>query len=126
QCYLVARPYPGNVRELRNLTARMIKRHVGPGPLTVGDLPEDELPPENATPGWPDQHLACSLRRALAQGVDLREIARVTSETSIQLALEAEEGNLQRAARRLGVTDRALQMRRANRRGEDRSATRSA
>jgi transcriptional regulator with GAF, ATPase, and Fis domain len=115
QRYLVARPYPGNVRELKNLTARMIKRHVGPGPLTVGDLPEDELPPEGALPGWPDDQLACSLRRALAQGVSLREISRITTETSIQLALESEDGSLQKAARRLGVTDRALQMRRANR-----------
>ncbi len=78
QRYLVARPYPGNVRELKNLTARMIKRHVGSGPLTVGDLPEDELPPEGALPCWPDEQLASSLRRALAQGMSLREISRIT------------------------------------------------
>jgi transcriptional regulator with GAF, ATPase, and Fis domain len=103
------------VRELKNLTARMIERHVGPGPLTVGDLPEEELPPASALPGWPDDQLASSLRKALAQGVSLREISRITTETSIQLALESEDGSLQKAARRLGVTDRALQMRRANR-----------
>jgi len=114
--FIVARPYPGNVRELRNLTARILKRHVGPGPLTVGDIPEDALPPHDVAPAWPDEELLSSLRRAVAQGVDLREIGRVAAETSIRLALDAEDGNLQRAARRLGVTDRALQMRRANRR----------
>jgi transcriptional regulator with GAF, ATPase, and Fis domain len=109
---LLGREYPGNVRDLKQLAARISYRHVGPGPVTLGDLPHDERPPG---PGgaWPDPELELSLRRALAQGVGLKDIGRLASETAIRLALGAEEGNLQRAAQRLGVTDRALQMRRA-------------
>jgi hypothetical protein len=45
----------------------------------------------------------------------LREIGRAATESAIRLAVANEDGNLQRAAKRLGVTDRALQMRRAQR-----------
>jgi transcriptional regulator with PAS, ATPase and Fis domain len=44
----------------------------------------------------------------------LKEISQATTETAIRIAVQSEKGNLQRAARRLGVTDRALQMRRAS------------
>jgi transcriptional regulator with GAF, ATPase, and Fis domain len=37
--YLRERQYPGNVRDLRQLVHRMAKRHVGDGPITVGELP---------------------------------------------------------------------------------------
>ncbi|HEY0150879.1 MAG TPA: sigma 54-interacting transcriptional regulator [Longimicrobium sp.] len=109
---LLRREYPGNVRDLKQLAARIAYRHVGPGPITLGDLPEDERPPSPGS-AWPDPELEVSIRRALAQGVGLKDIGRLASETAIRLALGAEEGNLQRAAQRLGVTDRALQMRRA-------------
>ena len=50
---------------------------------------------------------------ALAQEVTLRAIGEAAKATAIRLALAEENGNVRRAARRLGVTDRALQMRRA-------------
>ena len=42
--YLLRRTYPGNVRDLRQLISRIACRHVGPAPITVGDVPEDERP----------------------------------------------------------------------------------
>ena len=110
---LVTRDYPGNVRDLRQLVARIARRHVGPGPITVGDVPPEERPAGLDPASWPDAALDHSLRRALAQGVDLKEIGRATRETAIRIALAAADGNLQRASRALGVTDRALQLRRA-------------
>ncbi len=109
---LLRRPYPGNVRDLKQLAARIAYRHVGPGPVTLGDLPEDERPAEGCG-AWPDAEFEVSIRRALEQGVGLKDIGRLASETAIRAAVNAEEGNLQRAAQRLGVTDRALQMRKA-------------
>jgi transcriptional regulator with GAF, ATPase, and Fis domain len=38
------RTYPGNVRDLRQLALRMLTRHAGTGPITVGDVPEEERP----------------------------------------------------------------------------------
>jgi transcriptional regulator with GAF, ATPase, and Fis domain len=109
---LLRRAYPGNVRDLKQLAARIAYRHVGPGPITLGDVPWDELPAE-ACGAWPDAEFEVSIRRALEQGVGLKDIGRLASETAIRVAVSAEEGNLQRAAQRLGVTDRALQMRKA-------------
>lgn len=113
--FLLRREYPGNVRDLRQLAARIGYRHVGPGPVTLGDLPEDERPAVAGDGGWPDAQFEVSIRRALAQGVGLKDIGRLASETAIRVAVSSEEGNLQRAAQRLGVTDRALQLRRAQR-----------
>lgn len=42
--YLMVREYPGNVRDLKQLITRMIQHHVGPGAITVGDIPEMERP----------------------------------------------------------------------------------
>jgi transcriptional regulator with GAF, ATPase, and Fis domain len=113
--YLVKRPYEGNVRDLRQLVAAIMHRHVGAGPITAGDLPVDERPAGDIEVDWRDVPFATAIRRAVAQGVGLREIGHAATETAIQVAVEI-EGNLQSAARKLGVTDRALQIRRAAKR----------
>src|SRR5262249_14405041 len=113
--YLLTREYPGNVRDLRQLITRMLTRHVGGGPLTVGDLPPDERrgAAELMRNVWHDGAYQCAIRRALARGLGLKQISKETAEVAIETALADEEGNLHRAAQRLGVTDRALQLRRA-------------
>lgn len=112
--HLLCRSYPGNVRDLKHLVARIAYRHVGNGPITVGDLPEDEWPECAAeTEVWRDAAFDTSIQRALAQGVGLKEIGKCATDTAIRIALDTENGNVQRAAQMLGVTDRALQMRRA-------------
>jgi len=112
---LVGRPYPGNVRDLRSLALRVCHRHVGSGPVTAGDIPEDERPAAGSgTDSWCDDSFERCIRRGLGLGVTLRDISTAATETAIRIALAEESGNLQRAARRLGVTDRALQLRRAS------------
>jgi len=112
---LLSRSYAGNVRELRQLMVRIGSRHVGPGPITAGDIPEEDRPENVALGrlGWPDESLTTSIAGAIAAGASLREISQTTAETAIRIAVQSEKGNLGRAARRLGVTDRALQLRRA-------------
>ena len=110
--YLVRRSYPGNVRDLRQLVQRIHHRHVGTGPITVGDIPDDELPAGDEPQDLPSLAFEGCVRRALACGVGLKEIGRLAHETAVRLAIADAGGNLQRAARQLGVTDRALQLRR--------------
>jgi transcriptional regulator with GAF, ATPase, and Fis domain len=111
--FLIGRQYPGNVRELRQLVTQVARRHVGTGPVTVGDVPPFLRPRAPASTSWPDQQFGASIQRALAQGVRLKDIAAAARDTAIAITLRESAGNLQRAARALGVTDRALQLRRA-------------
>jgi transcriptional regulator with GAF, ATPase, and Fis domain len=118
--YLLRREYPGNVRDLRQVVSRLMYRYVGDGIITVGNIPPEERPaaePEDIA--WLDLHFERAIQRALLFGAGLKEIGRAAEEVAIRIATHEEEGNLSRAARRLGVTDRALQLRRANRRQAD-------
>jgi transcriptional regulator with GAF, ATPase, and Fis domain len=122
RAFLLAREYPGNVRDLRQLVERMSQRHVGNGPVTVGDVPHKDRPTgvAGAGPGRPvgpgPWHVGAfdeSVREAVARGVTLKEITRVAAETAISAALAGSNGSVAMAAKSLGVTARALQLRRA-------------
>jgi transcriptional regulator with GAF, ATPase, and Fis domain len=121
--YLVNRVYRGNIRELRQLIERIAHRHAGPGLITAGDIPDEDRPANgDLDRAWPDEALEQSIANALATGASLNQISRVTADTAIRMAVRSEQGNLQRAASKLGITDRALQMRRAaDRQKEQRS-----
>jgi len=108
---LQSREYPGNVRELRQVMTRIANRHVGEGPITPGDVPPSDRPAPDSGEPQPDG-LLDAVRRALSRGAGLKDIGREATEAAIRVVVDEEGGNLQRAARRLGVTDRALQLRR--------------
>ena len=115
--YLLTRDYPGNARDLRQVVARMWQRHAGNGPFTVGDVPGPERPADAATwRRWPDKSFEAAIRHAVELGIGLKAIGQFATDLATEIALEQEGGSLQRAALRLGVTDRALQIRRASRR----------
>jgi transcriptional regulator with GAF, ATPase, and Fis domain len=110
---LLEREYHGNVRELRQVVHRLFTRHVGTGPITVGDVPDDER--AGCAPlrdSWKED-FSNSVRRALSLGVTLRDIGRAAQDAAIQMVLAEEGGSVKRASQRLGVTDRALQLRRS-------------
>ena len=112
--FLCRREYPGNVRELKQMVTRLAYRHVGKGPISAGDVPEDNRPvlplDRNC---WSDEHFAESIRKALSLGVGLKEIGAAAERIAVNVAISEANGNLRRAAQKLGVTDRALQLRRA-------------
>ncbi|MEU4065092.1 sigma 54-interacting transcriptional regulator [Streptomyces wedmorensis] len=121
QQLLTERHYPGNVRELRQLVGRMARRHVGAGLISAGDVPPGERPAAAPAPApgappddWPDAAFEQSIRTALESGIRLKEIGVRARDTAVLIALREADGNLQEAARALGVTDRALQLRRAS------------
>ena len=111
--YLLTRDYPGNVRDLRQTVARIWHRHSGAGPITIGAVPPDErLRPCARRPSWPDAAFEQAVRHALALGVGLARISQAAGDVAVRIVLEQEDGSNQRAALRLGVSDRALQIRR--------------
>jgi transcriptional regulator with GAF, ATPase, and Fis domain len=114
QEYLLTRDYPGNVRELQQCVSRMVYRHTGSGPITAGDIPEGERPEgKRQVTGWRDLEFENAIRRAVLMGANLRQIGRAAEDSAVRIAVAHAGENLQLAAQRLGVTDRALQMRRA-------------
>jgi transcriptional regulator with GAF, ATPase, and Fis domain len=114
--FLIARDYPGNVRDLRQLVTRICQRHCGRGAITVGDIPPEDHAMPGAPPLWPDNSFRSAIRSAVQLGIGMKDISQRATELAVEMALECEGGNLQRAAARLGVTDRALQIRRASQR----------
>ncbi len=113
--YLLRRDYPGNVRDLQQAVLRLSYRHAGQRALTIGCVPPEERPYADASDdGWLDTHFEGPIKRAVRLGAGLKEIGRAAEDVAIRCVTAEEDGNLQRAARRLGVTDRALQLRRAN------------
>lgn len=115
--YLRQRAWPGNVRELKQLATQMATHHVGVGPLTIGDIPEDERCSfDMRRLDWRDEKFEQAIMRAVELGAGLKSIGQEAETTAIRLALGLANGNLHRAAQNLRVTDRALQMRRAGER----------
>ncbi len=116
--FLLSRKYPGNVRELQQLVSRMMYRHVGTGPITIGDIPEDERNDsmlDIASREWIDKSFDRSIRRAISHGVGLKDIGRAAENAAFRIALREENDNSERAARKLGITKRAVQERKAGR-----------
>jgi transcriptional regulator with GAF, ATPase, and Fis domain len=119
--YLLQRDYPGNVRDLKQVLMRIMSRHTGERTVTIGSIPSDEWPAsvQRETPGWLDSSFERQIHRAVLFGAGLKEIGRAAEEIAIRYATAEEKGNVHRAASRLGVTDRTLQLRRATRRQAD-------
>ncbi|SFI42179.1 sigma 54-interacting transcriptional regulator [Nitrosomonas sp. Nm34] len=120
QEYLLRHEYPGNVRDLKQVVARMLCHYAGQGAITVGCIPPEDRPNHTGYwSTWCDGGFERAIRVALTRGVNLKTISRESKNVAIRIAVNEASGNLQKAAQRLGVTDRALQMRRAAQRQEN-------
>lgn len=120
---LLTKDYPGNVRDLRNLILRIGQRHVGSGPITVGDVPTTDRPhPAQIRKNWRDDNFVEAIQRALAGGANLEAIKSAAAETAYEVALKDEGGDAKRAASRLGVSLRAVQAKRAVKKKKKHSA----
>jgi len=100
--------WPGNVRELKSVIRGMVLSSAGPGPLDLGDLPE-EIRVGGALDAKAEVRLAIGIRLADAE----RRLIEVT--------MEHTEGDRARAAKLLGIGLRTLQRRLAEYRHEDRT-----
>jgi DNA-binding NtrC family response regulator len=91
---LMAYLWPGNVRELRNVVEGMVL--LGEGDvLTMDDLPPEIVSP-NAAPMSPDSAPASPASLSTGRLAD-------SEREAIIAAMELEQGNFTRAARRLGI-----------------------
>jgi DNA-binding NtrC family response regulator len=97
---LVDCDWPGNVRQLRNAIEFITILHSGRS-VRAQDLPPGLVPRRGSSPP-PSTELTIDLEQPLAESVD-----RI-----VEHVISLEQGNLTRAAKRLGVSIRTLQRRR--------------
>jgi transcriptional regulator with GAF, ATPase, and Fis domain len=117
QAYLLEREFPGNVRDLGQLVGRIAQRHAGVGPITLGDIPPEDRPLVPSGRHRAGLGLDAWIAEALASGMGLREIRRQVEKLVLRAA-EGGSGTLREAAAKLGLSERALQMRRASARDD--------
>lgn len=128
EAYLVTRPYPGNVRELFRLMETIAVHHPGVGRACLADLPAAERARAVgaiAEQGWRDEGFELPIRRALLLGASAHEVENAARDAVKRLAIAQAGGNLPLAARRLGLSERALQKWRAELQATDRAASRN-
>ncbi len=116
---VLRREYPGNLRDLKQLAFRVAARHVGLGPVTPGDLPPDDRPMKalgEVSDSDRMPSLSDAVRAVVDDGMTLRELREYVAELAMAAALASSDGNVRAAAAQLGVTDRALHLRRARNR----------
>jgi DNA-binding NtrC family response regulator len=104
-------PFPGNVRELRNIVIRLTTKHPGER-LAAGDLePEFDLESNvsaDAPPGEGDVIAQAVRHLERSRGVQLDRILASLERGYIEAALRITRGNVSQAAKLLGVNRTTL------------------
>src|SRR5258706_3981230 len=113
----LAYPFPGNVRELRNIVIRLTTKHAGRR-LTAADLePEFALESNAAADSAPGEGdvMAQALRHLeRSHGIRLDEMLQSLERNYIEAALRLTRGNVSQAAKLLGVNRTTLYSRMNN------------
>ncbi len=109
--YLMKRKYPGNIRELKQLVQRMALKHVDHKLITIGEVPAGDRNVSEIceTKLIGQESIEMLIRKALLTGENWWKLKDKISETAIQVALDLEGNNKQKAAERLGVDVRTVQ-----------------
>ena len=101
---LAAHPWPGNVRELENALERVLVLARGGDPAGAAPIDAEELSfLGESTAGVPER----IAREALAHGIDLARFEQAL----LAAALQESRGNVAAAARAVGLTRRAFELR---------------
>ena len=107
----LAYPFPGNVRELRNIVIRLTAKQAGRR-LAVADLePEFDLEsnaPAEGAPGEGDVIAQAVRHLERSRGIQLDQMLRSLESGYIEAALRLTRGNVSQAAKLLGVNRTTL------------------
>ncbi|MEK6244324.1 MAG: sigma-54 dependent transcriptional regulator [Pseudomonadota bacterium] len=113
----LAYPFPGNVRELRNIVIRLTTKHAGRR-LPAADLePEFDLAsdtPRESSPGEGDVLEQALRHLQRSRGIRLDEVLQSLERGYIEAALKLTRGNVSQAAKLLGVNRTTLYSRMNN------------
>ncbi len=117
----IAYPFPGNVRELRNIVIRLTTKHPGQK-LGIEELePEFDLEAQLATPGGDGQaDRAATALETLGRthGFSLDQALKAWERAYVDAALKLTHGNVSQAAKLLGINRTTLYSRMQSDAGE--------
>jgi len=103
----LAYPFPGNVRELRNIVIRLTTKHAGKA-VSLAEL-EPEFDMETRAEGAPERDLATEAQRDLERGgFSLDQTLKAWERAYVEAALRMTRGNMSQAAKLLGVNRTTL------------------
>jgi transcriptional regulator with GAF, ATPase, and Fis domain len=109
--FLKQREYPGNIRELRQLIQRIGLRHVRHKKVTIGEIPlEERAAVHRLKPHVETGTLSSVVKRMVQDGDNYNLIKEKAGLAAFEAAIEICGGNKQKAADRLGVDVRTVQM----------------
>lgn len=113
----LAYPFPGNVRELRNIVIRLTTKHPG-GRISAADLePEFDLAAQAAAetaPGEGDLVAQAVRHLERSRGIQLDPMLQSIERGYIDAALKITHGNVSQAAKLLGINRTTLYSRMSN------------
>ena len=107
----LAYPFPGNVRELRNIVIRLTTKHAGRRLSATGLEPEFDLDadlPVEAAPTDSDVQEQALRHLERSRGIHLDELLHSLERGYIEAALKLTRGNVSQAAKLLGVNRTTL------------------
>jgi len=112
------RPYPGNIRQLKNVVNNMLMRYSGKGPVTIGDLrgTDFEVPGKKNVHNWFETPAFLqALQQAIESGYDLRQIEEKIQSLATRITLQ-KVGKSRDASRILGKSERWIQLQKSKER----------
>lgn len=109
---LTQQSFPGNLRQLQQVALAVAARHSGEGPITPGDIPPSLRPHTLDDATRPTPGLREAITSGLRSGMSLAQLKQAVGDLALEVALSQCDGNVHRASTLLGVSDRAVQMRR--------------
>lgn len=103
-------PFPGNVRQLRQMMVRAARRYCGLGHVTLAHLDAADFPDQEATHLTPPASIDCFLETPLLQHqLGLDATLELFRNAAYELALHRAEGNTCQAAQLLRRSQRDVQ-----------------
>lgn len=110
--FLKQRMYPGNVRELRQLIQRITLKHVRHKKITIGELPEEErnYMSAHSTANNNTDSLDAVVTQMIRNGDNYTIIKDKVGLAAFEAAIAISGGNKQKAAERLGIDVRTVQL----------------
>ncbi len=114
QSYLASQDYPGNVRDLQQAVQRIVHRHVGPGPITIGAIPKADQDKVGPLKKHEAERFVYFIRELLRQRKGLREICEMAKDAAYRVALEEKNGSVEAAANLVRMSKRSVEIYKKN------------